>query len=157
MRRMLVAVVGLAFLLGAAAQGQAGERPALTGFKALSGKCLRVSVGERDFTGGCGAKLGILSYSDGRTGFYFMLADNQILTFSGKGKGEGGDRRSYVLDRVIFNTGVENAEPTVSAADGACAFGDPGRGPVTVRCKGTTAGGTSFSASFRSDGRPPKQ
>ncbi|WP_147178656.1 MULTISPECIES: hypothetical protein [Alphaproteobacteria] len=142
-------------LLWPMAMAFAGGPPAPVGFKALEGKCVRVVAGDEDLTAGCNSKLGIISYADGRTGFYFLLSDNRILTFSGFGKAR--DRNTYGLDRVVYNDGTGAAMPRVVPASGSCAYGNPYKGPVTVRCKGRTPQGEIFAATFRSNGKPPKQ
>ena len=152
-KTILMSALALAFLPPGFAG--AAERPAVLGFQALGGKCLEVVAGKDDLTVGCGPKVGIMRYADGRTGFYFLLAKDRMLTFSGFAR--GGDRNTYALDRVIYNDGTSATKPMVAPASGACSHGDPAKGPVTVRCKGRTPQGLSFSATFRTDGRPPKQ
>ena len=130
----------------------------LLGLLTITGKCLRVVVGAEDFSQGCGGSLGTSAFSDGRTGFYFTLRSNHILTFSGLGVARTGkDGDGFAIDRVIFNSGVETTKPKVLAATGRCTFGDPYKGAMTVRCDGNLAQGTPFSASFHSDGSPPTE
>ncbi|MGV8938860.1 MAG: hypothetical protein ACOH2J_17210 [Allorhizobium sp.] len=136
----------------------AESEPQLLGLLTLTGKCLQVVVGAEDFSKGCSGSLGTSAFSDGRTGFYFSLRSNHILTFSGLGvAGTGKDDDGFAIDRVIFNNGVETNKPKVLAATGRCTFGDPYKGEMTVRCNGNLAQGTPFSASFHSDGKPPTE
>lgn len=150
----VISGLALAFLLSPVL-ATASERPALVGFQALEGQCLEVVAGKDDLTAGCGSKVGIMRYADGRTGFYFLLAKDRMLTFSGFAR--SGDRSTYALDRVIYNDGTSTTTPMAAPASGACSHGDIAKGPVTVRCKGRTPRGVVFSATFRSNGKPPKQ
>ncbi len=85
----LTSGLALAFLLSPVL-ATAAERPALVGFQALEGQCLEVVAGKDDLTAGCGSKVGIMRYADGRTGFYFLLAKDRMLTFSGFARGGAG-------------------------------------------------------------------
>lgn len=124
-------------------------------FITLSGRCLRVTVGDQDMTSACTGMLGGSSHKDGRTGIYFMFANNHILTFSGAPN--SADRRGgFTIDRVVFNTGEEAVPAQTLRATGRCSYTDPSRGPVTVRCAGALGEGTAFLASFRTDGTAPQ-
>ncbi|WP_210259179.1 hypothetical protein [Agrobacterium sp. a22-2] len=124
----------------------------------LSGKCLRVIVGEQDMTAACSGKLGRTVLADGRSGFYFLLGQNHILTFSGTDvMRKNAKGASIKVDRLIFNEGLETNKPKVLSARGQCTYGNPSKGQITVRCSGSLRQGTKFSASFQSDGTPPQQ
>jgi|GEM_PF-4569925 hypothetical protein len=124
-------------------------------FITFSGQCLKVTMGKQDMTSACTGMLGGSLHGDGRTGIYFMLANNHILTFSGAPNGI--DRRGgFTIDRVVFNTGEKAVPAQTLRATGRCSYTDPSRGPVTVRCAGALGEGTGFVASFRTDGTAPQ-
>lgn len=154
MKAVLASLTMLLFAT-AAHDGFAAGRLKQPEFITLSGQCLRVTVGKQDMTSACTGMLGGSSHKDGRTGIYFMLANNHILTFSGAPN--GADRRGgFTVDRVIFNTGEKAVPAQTMRATGRCSYSEPGRGPVTVRCAGALGEGTAFQASFRTDGTPPQ-
>lgn len=124
----------------------------------LSGKCLRMVVGDQDMTAACSGKLGRTVLTDGRSGFYFLLGQNHILTFSGTDVARKNAKGASIkIDRLIFNEGLETNKPKVLSARGQCTYGNPSKGQITVRCSGSLRQGTKFSASFQSDGMPPQQ
>ncbi|MCL6709757.1 hypothetical protein M8R20_22450 [Pseudomonas sp. R2.Fl] len=154
---MKVVLASLTLILAATVShdGSAASRLKQPEFITFSGECLKVTMGKQDMTRACTGMLGGSSHKDGRTGIYFMLANNHILTFSGAPNGT--DRRGgFTVDRVVFNTGEEAVPAQTLRATGRCSYTDPSRGPVTVRCAGALGEGTAFVASFRTDGTAPQ-
>ena len=149
--RLLSAGIGL--VAGdATAQTKLGDAQML----AVTGKCEGLVIGERSFSGACGTKLLNVSYPNGRVGFYFVLGDGRIITFSGTdGENPTPDTDIIALDKVIMSRKDTPDQPDVFKAEGTCGFGNPMKGPMTVSCAGTLADGKTFSAAFTTDGKPP--
>lgn len=136
----------------AAAQTKVGDAQMLS----VKGHCDSLVVGDRSFTGDCGTQLLNVTYPDGRVGFYFVLADGRIITFSGMdGDNPTPDTDIVALDKVIMSRKDTPDQPDVFKVKGTCGFGNPMKGPMTVSCKGTLADGKAFSAAFTTDGQPP--
>ncbi|MBR0555019.1 hypothetical protein J5J10_04930 [Ciceribacter sp. L1K23] len=151
--KIALALMAATVLLAAPSAGQARSGLKAPEFVTFSGQCLRVAMGKQDMTPACTGMLGGSEHADGRNGIYFLMANNHIVTFSGKATDKRG---GFPIDRVVFNTGEEAVKPQAVRATGRCSYTDPSRGPVTIRCVGALAEGTSFVASFRTDGTPPQ-
>ncbi|WP_411035230.1 hypothetical protein [Shinella sp. BYT-45] len=137
---------------GAGAQTQVGNAQ----MAGVTGSCGKLVVGDRQLTDACSAKLLNVTYPDGRVGFYFVLTDGRIVTFSGMdGDNPTPDTDVVDLDKVIMSRTDTPDQPDVFQASGTCGFGNPMKGPMTISCEGTLAGGGAFSAAFTTDGKPP--
>ena len=144
-------VAGLVAGLLALDAAAASEPLAIKSFDTLRGSCESVIVAAEDLTGGCGAKIGIMRYVDGRTGFYFLLAGDRILTFSGFDR--GGDGKTFTLERIVYNDGTSPTTPKAYPASGACRLTGKKPGAVVVTCEGRTQKGARFAARFRGTGK----
>ncbi|WLR93832.1 hypothetical protein [Shinella zoogloeoides] len=151
--RTLFCATGLfAMPIAAAAQTQVGNAQMVS----VTGTCGKLVVGDRELTGACSAKLLNVAYPDGRVGFYFVLNDGRIVTFSGMdGDNPTPDTDVIHLDKVIMSRTDTPDRPDVFVATGTCGFGNPTKGPMTVACDGTLSQGGVFSAAFTTDGKPP--
>ena len=137
---------------GGMAQTQVGDAQMVT----VGGHCDRLVVGERTLTADCSQKLLNVTYPDRRSGFYFVLTDGQIVTFSGMdGANPTPDSDIIHLDKVVMTRKDRPGQPEVLSVKGDCTFGNPMKGPATITCEGTLADGAPFSAAFTTDGRPP--
>lgn len=157
MRTAVLAAMALAIPATAtlAASAKKAEKP--LEFLGFGGRCLQVRIGDEDMTAACTGVLGRSTYVDGRIGFYFMMADNHIVTISGFDKKErNGKGKGFVIDRVVLNSGSETVPPKVLSATGRCGFPEMKRKAVTVRCSGKVGTDTKFVAAFRTDGLPPE-
>lgn len=124
---------------------------------ALEGSCNRLVIGSLDLTDACSGKLLSVAYPDGRVGFYFVLNDGRIVTFTGMdGDNPTPDTDVVNLDRLIMTRKDTPDQPDVSDVSGTCAFGNPFRGAMTVSCEGSLPEGIGFTGSFTTDGQPPK-
>lgn len=124
---------------------------------ALEGRCNRLAIGSLDLTDDCAGKLLSVAYPDGRVGFYFVLADGRIVTFTGMdGDNPAPDTDVVNLDRLIMTRKDTPDQPDISDASGTCAFGNPFKGAMTVSCEGSLPEGIGFAGSFTTDGQPPK-
>ncbi len=151
-RTLSFAAGGLLLASGAVAQTQVGEARMVS----VTGKCDALVVGDRQLSGDCSAKLLNVVYPDGRTGFYFVLTDGRIVAFSGMdGENPTPDSDVVDLDKVIISRKDTPDTPDVFQVKGACGFGNPMKGPMTVSCEGTLSDGGRFSAAFTTDGKPP--
>ena len=151
-RTVLCAAGLLALPIVAAAQLKVGNAQ----MASVTGICGKLVVGDRELTGACSAKLLNVTYPDGRVGFYFVLDDGRIVTFSGMdGDNPTPDTDVIHLDKVIMSRTDTPDQPDVFAATGTCGFGNPVKGPMTVACDGTLSLGGTFSAAFTTDGKPP--
>jgi hypothetical protein len=122
----------------------------------VTGRCDKLVVGGKAMTETCSGKLLNVTYPDGRTGFYFVLADGRIVTFSGMdGANPTPDTDVVDLDKVIMTRKDTPDKPDVLSATGTCRFGNPMKGPMTISCEGRLSKGGAFSASFTTDGKPP--
>lgn len=136
----------------AAAQTQVGNAQML----GVSGTCSELIVGELDLSKACSQKLLNVTYPDGRVGFYFVLDDSRIITFTGMdGDNPTPDTDVINLDKVIVSRKDTPDQPDVFPATGTCGFGNPMKGSATIACEGTLSDGKRFSATFTTDGKPP--
>ncbi|GLK67023.1 hypothetical protein GCM10008179_06610 [Hansschlegelia plantiphila] len=71
----------------------------------------------------------------------------------GEGVPAGGGSAAWAVRTV--NVGVPGRETETAPASGVCRFEDPFKGRAGVWCSAKTPRG-EFSATFRSDGRPPQ-
>lgn len=152
-KHSLPVTAGLCLLAtGAIAQTQVGDAQML----GVTGTCEALVVGKQQFSNTCSQKLLNVSYPNGRVGFYFVLEDGRIITFSGMdGANPTPDSDVIDLDKVIVSRKDTPDTPDVFPAKGTCGFGNPMKGAMTVSCEGTLADGQAFSARFTTDGKPP--
>ncbi|MBY5323583.1 hypothetical protein HFN11_25245 [Rhizobium leguminosarum] len=122
----------------------------------LTGSCDKLILGKQKLADSCSGKLLNMSYPDGRVGFYFILDDGLIVTFSGMdAPNPTPDTDVVKVDKVIMGVKGKPKDPEVVAATGTCTYGNPYKGESTVSCDGTMSNGQRFSARFTSDGKPP--
>ena len=122
----------------------------------LTGSCDKLILGKQKLADSCSGKLLNMSYPDGRVGFYFILDDGRIVTFSGMdAPNPTPDTDDVKVDKVIMGVKGKPKDPEVVAATGTCTYGNPYKGESTVSCDGTMSNGQRFSARFTSDGKPP--
>lgn len=135
---------------------QAASEARLTGFASLNGRCERLLVPKGiGPSKRCAGKLLNTSYSNGRSGFYFVTDSGLTVTFTGLGHDQvklGKDRATQPIDGVIVTS---KGKTTQFKAVGECKFSNPNNGPAPVNCRATTERG-NFEARFMSDGRPPE-
>jgi hypothetical protein len=146
------AVLAIALLPMAAAKAQ--EPPNLM---SSEGTCKELVVDAKVLTSKCQPILLNSSYDDGRVGFYFLYEGHRAVTFSGMDlPNPTPDTDEFAIDKLINTSPTPGKGPDVSVAEGICSFGNPYIGPMTVRCSGKVVGGKVFSATFETDGNPPK-
>jgi hypothetical protein len=150
---LVVAAAVLATLPSpAGAQTKIGNATAM----ALNGTCDKLVIGKQKLGDSCDGKLLNMAYPDGRVGFYFVLDDGRVVTFSGMdGANPTPDTDIVELDKVIIGVKGKPNNPKVVNATGTCKYGNPYQGETTVTCNGKLADGQMFSASFTTDGNPP--
>lgn len=130
------------------------EDPAMV---VVSGKCQKLVVGKNDLSAHCSPKLINTSYSNGRVGFYFVVADGSVLTISGMDlPNPTPDTDQFKVDKLILKIGHADLPPTETRASGKCSFGNPYKGKSAVKCSGKLSIGEKFEAAFKTDGRAPQ-
>jgi hypothetical protein len=147
-------LAGLCGLLAtsAMAQTKVGDAEMVS----LEGACEHLVIGDLALSDTCSSKLLSVSYPDGRVGFYFVLDDGRIVTFSGMdGDNPTADSDVVDLDKLIMTRKDTPDQPDVFAATGTCTFGNPFKGVMTIACEGTLSDKRAFSASFKTNGQPP--
>lgn len=111
------------------------------------GRCKSLKVSGKDITKLCAGRILNLSYPDGRVGFYFVLKNGSIFTFSGLDQpNPTPDTDVVAIDKVIY--GPSSAQPTVFAAFGRCSFGNYAKGHKTVTCRATAQDGLEYRGVF---------
>jgi hypothetical protein len=149
------ATASLFFLLTVSSYADAGN---VTSLLTLTGKCQQLIAGNRDMTKGCIGKAINVNYDDGRSGFYFVIADLAVLTFSGMGNQQvklNADEVVQPIDTIIFGLSGAGTKPNSVHAVGSCQYSNPYKGKSFIRCQSTTSQG-KFSADFETDGKPPQ-
>ena len=119
----------------------------------LKGVCGSMLVGQRELAPSCKGLLMNTSFSDGRSGFYFV-SDEGALTFSGDGRKQvkpDPDRAIQPVDLVLFTSGGKTQK---LKAVGSCTFANPYKGPVDIVCIADTEE-RNFVGKFRTDGNAP--
>ncbi|TFF19858.1 hypothetical protein E3C22_19530 [Jiella endophytica] len=147
-------VAGLALLSVMMIAQARAENP--SSMMTMSGRCDKLLVGGHDMTRFCEGKILSTAYPSGRVGFYFVLRNGAIVTFSGNDVPNPTPQTDRLfIDKLITNLG--DGIPSASEpAIGSCDYSNPYAGkPAFVRCIGKGAAGEPFRASFTTDGRPP--
>lgn len=145
------------FIVLSAAAVSAQTFPGGPGAIVLSGKCAKLVVGKLDASKGCKGELASVTGADGTVTFIFT-SEGKMLGFVGDGKTIKPAANGNV--RLALNLIVSGAGTTMTGqvkAAGTCTFGNPYSGKATViEC---TAGSkdSSFTGSFRTDGKAPKK
>ena len=120
-----------------------------------SGVCTKAVLGKRNLTKTCTGKLGSTTYSNGRVGFYFVMSNGGILTFTGLDRPNPTPTTDLTaLDGLIVKSPGSN--PESFAATGSCTYGDFSAGKRTIRCTGRTDDGMAFDVRFKMTS-PPKR
>lgn len=124
-------------------------------FSSVKGRCLKVSIGTQDLTKVCAAEIGRSLHADGRSGLYFFMGKDHIITFTGiPSKDKSRDQNqieALKLDEVILNDGKSQGGIQRIAAKGACNTSLIDGTHFLVACSGTMEKGTAFSANFEID------
>lgn len=111
------------------------------------GICEKLKVGKTDMTKQCDRKLANTTYADGTVGFYFIMKNGGIVTFSGSDRpNPTPDTDLISIERIIFGAGGTNKQ---FAATGSCRYGNFYAGHKRVTCKGQSDDGQTFEAVFR--------
>jgi hypothetical protein len=147
----------LSFLfLGFCSCAQASE---VSSILTMTGTCSHLVIGKgRDVGNKCVGKVLNINYSDGRSGFYFVISDLAVITFSGMGNAQvkiNADEVMQPIDTVIFGLDAAGTKPNSTHAVGTCHYTNPYKGKAFVNCDATTSAG-AFSARFTTDGSPPQ-
>ncbi|WP_027487999.1 hypothetical protein [Allorhizobium undicola] len=123
-------------------------------FAQVNGTCQRLVIGKQDMTEPCGKVLGRSLHSDGRTGIYFFVGQNHIVTFSGtvstERKRDSMEVDTIKVDQLLLNDG-RGKDPQRLGARGKCVTARVTETTFTVSCSGTLQQGTAFSGSFLID------
>lgn len=130
---------------------------ASTMMASLNGTCLDVRFFGRISTIKCAKSLNII-HPNGRSGFYFVLDDDTVITFSGRGSRNqaGGSTDVQAIDMILLNNARVNNRSDQIPARGSCTFSNPFRGiPTTINCRANTARGI-FEVKFAHDGSQPQ-
>jgi len=142
-------------LLVSAGPGRADSR--LTGMATVKGTCQKLVIAGQDRSLECTGRLLNTDYDDQRTGFYFILLNGGVITFSNRGdleKKVGPDKRVTPVDLVIIGQYPDKKIDRV-AAKGRCRYGNPFKGPSLIECSADSELGR-FEATFLSDGEKPE-
>ncbi len=155
LKRPFLLVSSLLFL-GFCNAAQAGE---ISSILTMTGTCSHLIIGKgRDAGNKCVGKVLNINYSDGRSSFYFVVANLAVVTFSGMGNAQvkiNADEVMQPIDTVIFGLDEAGTKPNSVHAVGTCHYTNPYKGKAFVNCDATTSAGT-FSARFETDGSPPQ-
>jgi hypothetical protein len=123
----------------------------------LSGKCAKLVVGKLDASKGCKSELASVTGPDGTVTFIFT-SEGKALGFAGDGKTIKPASNGNV--RLALNLVVSGAGTTMTGqvkAAGTCTFGNPyGGKPTVIECSAESKDST-FTGSFRTDGKAPKK
>lgn len=140
---------------GAGAQPQLPKDATQPQFSSVKGRCLRIAIGTQDLTKVCAAEIGRSLHADGRSGLYFFMGKDHIITFTGiplKEKTRDQNQIEAIkLDEVILNDGKSQGGIQRIAAKGACNTSQIDGTRFLVACSGTMEKGTAFSANFEID------
>ncbi|MGJ5175482.1 hypothetical protein ACQR16_03750 [Bradyrhizobium oligotrophicum] len=142
-------------LLMSAGSGRADSR--LTGMATVKGTCQKLVVAGQDRSLECTGSLLNTDYDDQRSGFYFILLNGGVITFSNRGdleKRVGPDKRVAPVDLVMIGEYPSKKINTV-AAKGRCRYGNPFKGPSLIECSADSELG-HFEATFLSNGEKPE-
>lgn len=126
-------------------------------FLSMKGTCNKLVIGLSDYGQKCQGQLMNSAYKSGRVGFWFLLSDGGVFTFSGlDGENPTEDSDVILLDKMIVNLGGGADHTKTVPVSGKCIHTNPYLGePAMVSCSGTFKKGQRFSAIFVSDGSPP--
>jgi hypothetical protein len=142
-------------IIGMTQISETAKSSTLMGF--LNGNCIEVKMPNLSSATSCSKAINVI-HSTGRSGFYFVLANDMVITFSGAGSRNerGGNTDTQLVDLILVNKGGANASrPDEVKAKGACTFSNPFRGiPTNIKCTAQTELGL-FQISFAHDGSAP--
>jgi len=138
----------------AAAQGGLDN---LASLATMTGTCASLVVRGADVTNACEGRVLNSAHTDGRSGFAFIQGRSAIVSFAGQDSAAIGDRATLHVDMVLVARTDSGAapKPEILRATGECTYTNPYIGVSTIICRAATSEG-AFSATFRSDGRPPE-
>ena len=143
-------------LLMSADSGRADSR--LTGMATVMGTCQKLVIAGQDRSLECTGRLLNTDYDDRRTGFYFILLNGGVITFSNRGDLEeraGPDKRVAPVDLVIIGQ-YPNKKIDRVPAKGRCRYGNLFKGrPSLIECSADSELGR-FEATFLSNGEKPE-
>ncbi|MCM2294160.1 hypothetical protein NAC44_17680 [Allorhizobium sp. BGMRC 0089] len=151
---LVSAGLALACATGSLTMAHADDAPQ---FAKVKGRCLRLTIGEQDMTEICNPDLGRSLHGDGRSGLYFFLGKDHIVTFSGRPVANDANDASEIeklkLDEIILNPGASNGKTQLQTigASGYCKTHQTGDETYLVICSGKLQKGTPFKANFEID------
>lgn len=120
------------------------------------GRCKSFRLAGNDLTRGCAGKMLNTSYPDGRVGFYFVMTDSSIVTFSGYDRpNPTPDTDVVAIDKIIVSN-KRTGQTSQFRAFGRCTYGNFYKGQKTVHCRATSQDGSEHRAVFELTS-PPKQ
>jgi hypothetical protein len=145
--------IGLSVL---ASSAMAQNFPGAPGVALLDGKCAKLVVGKLDDSKNCTGQLASVTTAEGAVTFIFT-ANGKMLGFEGDGTAikpaSNGNARMPI---AIVSSGVGSKMTGQVKAAGFCTFGNPYAGkPTVVECTAETKA-SSFTGSFRTNGKPPQ-
>ena len=150
-----------AFTLGAsfavlASGAMAQNFPGAPGVAVLNGKCAKLVVGKLDDSKNCKGQLATVTTAEGAVTFIFS-ANGKMLGFEGDGTAiKPASNGNVRMPIAIVSSGVGAKMTGQVKAAGFCTFGNPyGGKPTVVECTAETKG-SSFTGSFRTNGKPPQ-
>ncbi len=127
--------------------------------KSISGRCTRIVVAGTNISKNCSGKVVNITYDNGRSGYWFVLKDGSILSFSGELAKSIFNKDGSALqpiDQVTFAKETDGAPPGSAVAIGACHMTDPSKGKAFLKCRAKINGDQYFEGAFVSDGFPPR-
>lgn len=100
-------------------------------------------------------------YENGKTGFWFLLKDNdgdlEVFTFSGRIQDQILLEGSETKQPIKLIHSVSNNMPAVKTlAEGFCLYGNLLSGVAKIECKAIDYDRNIFTGIFLTDGRPPQ-
>ncbi|PZM10344.1 hypothetical protein [Rhizobium tubonense] len=153
--RFATFTLGISFAI-LASSAMAQNFPGAPGIAVLNGKCAKLVVGKLDDSKNCKGQLASVTTAEGAVTFIFS-ANGKMLGFEGDGTAikpaSNGNARMPI---AIVSSGVGAKMTGQVKAAGFCTFGNPYAGkPTVVECTAETKG-SSFTGSFRTNGKPPQ-
>jgi len=124
----------------------------------MSGRCARFSVGAKDMTAGCTAKLINANNTRGQTTFLFSFSDGAFFSFEGVGARQvkiSANEVRQPLRSVVFSLGIEGVAENRLPGEGLCAYSNPYAGRAHVDCSIRTKQLGLITARFLTDGSAP--
>ncbi|MDR4305673.1 hypothetical protein IHQ68_03425 [Chelatococcus sambhunathii] len=124
------------------------------GIMGAEGRCKSFKMAGHDLTRGCAGKMLNTTYPDGRVGFYFVMTDGSIVTFSGYDRpNPTPDTDLMAIDKIIV-ANKRSGKSDEFAAFGRCTYGNFYKGFRTVSCRATSQDGTEHSGIFELTSAP---